>query len=432
MAVNNLTFNQAANLINWIAARATGGTYSGTMPIPQDEQEFVSVGQIALKAGYDPLATAISQVLSETIFSVRPYEAKFKGLEATEQRYGAITRKLAVVDKDIEEDQKFDLTDGQAIDHYEVKKPQVLQLNFYGANEYQDHLTIYTEQLDNAMTGSQMFGEFITMIYQNISDKLEQANEELARGTLTNLIAGILLENAGQTKGSSGSRVIDLVDLFNDEYGTEYTTTEDIKQDNKWDQFVKFTSATIAKYSRKLEERSMFYHTCPNGQKLMKHTPKRDQRLFIMADYLADIKAEVLSGTYHDNYLDLIGNVEEVSFWSNPLRPYALNGERYYTLLIGSSSQNPNANGTLATGQLASALKKNKVLGVLMDRDAAGYVNIKDTMATTPLNAAGLYYNTYWHRTQKFWNSMEENAIVFVAGTTDADDGGSAGGGGAA
>lgn len=427
MAVNNLTFNQAANLINMITAKATGGTYSGT--VPQTEQEFVSVGQIALKTGYDPLTTAISQVLSETIFSVRPYEAKFKGLEASSQRYGAITRKLAVIDKDIEEDQKFSLVDGESIDHYEVKKPQVLQLNFYGANEYQDHLTIYTEQLDNAMTGSQMFGEFITMIYQNISDKLEQANEELARGTLTNLIGGILMENELNTKGSSGSRVIDLVDLFNDEYGTEFTTTEDIKQDNKWDQFVKFTSATIAKYSRKLEERSMFYHTCPNGDKLMKHTPKRDQRLYIIADYLADIKAEVLSGTYHDNYLDLIGDVEEVSFWSDPLNPYKLDTDRPYTFLVGLRD---GESGSLNTRTLVGDTRTSKVLGIIMDRDAAGYVNVKDTMATTSLNAAGLYFNTYWHRTQKFWNSMEENAIVFVAGSTTSSGGGSESGGGAA
>lgn len=417
MAVNNLTFNQAANLINMITAKATGGTYSGT--VPQTEQEFVSVGQIALQTGYDPLGTAISQVLSETIFSVRPYEAKFKGLEASSQRYGAITRKLAVIDKPVEEDQKFELTDGQAIDHYEVKKPQVLQLNFYGANEYQDHLTVYTEQIDNAMTGSQMFGEFITMIYQNISDKLEQANEELARGTLTNLIGGILLEYINSTQGlSAGDRVINLLSGFNDEYGTSYNTVKDVKSAGKWDQFVKFVSATIANYSRRMEERSMFYHTCPNGQKLMKHTPKRDQRLFIMADYLADIKAEVLSGTYHDNYLDLIGDVEEVSFWSDPSLPYNLDGSRYYTYLIGSGEG--STSGTLSTVQLTQDDGQYRILGILMDRDAAGYVNIKDTMATTPLNAAGLYYNTYWHRTQKFWNSFEENAIVFTLGTEES------------
>lgn len=417
MAVNNLTFNQAANLINMITAKATGGTYSGT--VPQTEQEFVSVGQIALQTGYDPLGTAISQVLSETIFSVRPYEVKFKGLEASSQRYGAITRKLAVIDKPVEEDQKFELTDGQAIDHYEVKKPQVLQLNFYGANEYQDHLTVYTEQIDNAMTGSQMFGEFITMIYQNISDKLEQANEELARGTLTNLIGGILLEYINSTQGlSAGDRVINLLSGFNDEYGTSYNTVKDVKSAGKWDQFVKFVSATIANYSRRMEERSMFYHTCPNGQKLMKHTPKRDQRLFIMADYLADIKAEVLSGTYHDNYLDLIGDVEEVSFWSDPSLPFNLDGSRYYTYLIGSGEG--STSGTLSTVQLTQDDGQYRILGILMDRDAAGYVNIKDTMATTPLNAAGLYYNTYWHRTQKFWNSFEENAIVFTLGTEES------------
>ena len=60
MAVNALTFNQLATVLTSIVAQATGKAQITAV----DESQFVSVAQIGLKTGYDPLATAVSQVLS--------------------------------------------------------------------------------------------------------------------------------------------------------------------------------------------------------------------------------------------------------------------------------------------------------------------------------------------------------------------------------
>ena len=132
-SVNDMGFNQLATVLNSIVSQATG-----TAQItPADETQFISVAQVGLKTGYDPLMTAVSQVLSKTIFSVRPYQAKFKGLQADAVRYGNHVRKLTTIDKAWEEDDRIKLTDGSAIDMYTVNKPEVLQTNFYGENVYQ-------------------------------------------------------------------------------------------------------------------------------------------------------------------------------------------------------------------------------------------------------------------------------------------------------
>ena len=68
MAVNNLDFNQLATVLNSIVKQATGQT---TLTATTTS-EFVSIGTLALEAGYDKLATGISQVLQRTIFSTRP------------------------------------------------------------------------------------------------------------------------------------------------------------------------------------------------------------------------------------------------------------------------------------------------------------------------------------------------------------------------
>ena len=268
MAVNNLDFNQAATLLSNILYYAQGRT--GTVPtVPASEQEFVSVGQMALKTGYDKLATAISQVLSETIFSVRPYSRKFKDLNVSEQMYGAITRKLAVVDKPFEDDQKFDLVDGQSVDHYEVKKPLVLQLNFYGANEFQDHVTIYTEQLDMSMTGSAQFAQFISMVMQNMSDKIEQAHEELARNAMNVMIADSIWLSEAQGGNSPYVQKVKLISEYNALTGLSLTATT-VFQPANFPAFIKFCSARIASISDMLTSRSLLFHQNVTGKELMK------------------------------------------------------------------------------------------------------------------------------------------------------------------
>lgn len=389
MAVNDLTFNDLSTVLNEIVSQATG--ISSQAPV--DESSFVSVAQMGLKAGYDPLMTAISQVLSRTIFSERAYTPKFKGIRTTEQRYGAITRKLQVVDKEWVADPKFDLTDGYSIDHYTVRKPEVLQTNFYGANDYMDYITIYTEQLDNAFSGSAQFGEFISMLMTNMSNRINQAHENLARATIANFVTGIATTN-------SAYQIVNLLAEYNSETGQSLTTVTLYAPAN-FDAFVKWADAKFATLSSMLENRSALYHINITGKEIMRHTPKRLQKIYLSKALLEQIKARTLSGTYHDNYLS-IADVEGVDFWQTLQSPNSV--EATPVVL--------QADGTLDSP--VSPVEIENLVGVMFDEEALGYTVVKHTVASTPLNAKGLYYNMYWHFTDKYWNDFTENGIIFI------------------
>ena len=68
MSVNNMSFEQASALLNAIHKQVTGETGIA----PTDVSSFISVATATLKAGYDPVINAISQVVGRTIFSIRP------------------------------------------------------------------------------------------------------------------------------------------------------------------------------------------------------------------------------------------------------------------------------------------------------------------------------------------------------------------------
>ena len=188
MPANELSINQVSTVLNAIVKQATGKNPLATL----DGNNFATVAQLPLKIGYDPIINAISQVLSATIFSVRPYSRKFKGINVSSQRFGNITRKLNIADSDWEDDDRQKLTDGESIDMYVVKKPTVLQTNFYGANAFQRHTTIFKDQLDVAFSSQEEFGRFISMLMSNVSDMIEQGHESMARTCILNYVGGKL------------------------------------------------------------------------------------------------------------------------------------------------------------------------------------------------------------------------------------------------
>ena len=192
---NNLTIDDVSVLANAVLSDAQGIT-DGTTPI--DSGNFVAVAQAALKQGYDPLNTAISQVLSRTIFAERPYSAKFTGLVRDAEQWGNHVRKLNPLDKPIEKDNRFYddlgniLDDGDSVDMYKINKPKVLQTNFYGSDTFQKSYTIWKDQLDSAFESLGQFGSFLSMVANNNNDILTQAREDLARTCVCSLIGATI------------------------------------------------------------------------------------------------------------------------------------------------------------------------------------------------------------------------------------------------
>ena len=390
MAVNNLDFNQLATVLNSIVKQATGQNAI----TPTNTAEFVSVGTTALQAGYDKLATGISQVLQRTIFSVRPYYRKFAGLEADSRRWGAITRKLSIVDKDFENATRFALVDGQEPPSmFSVRKPIVLQENFYGANIFDKAVSIYRDQLDQAFTGPDQFGEFLAMVMGNISDMREQAYENMARATIGNLIGGVI------ASGNS-AQVVHLLTEYNDQTGLNLTATT-VYQPTNFPAFVKWVYGRVAEISAMLTERTTMYHTNVTGKTVARHTPYDRQKVYLYAPTRYQIDSRVIADTFHDSYLRF-ADTETVNFWQSIQTPDSINVQASYL----------QADGTIATDDSAATI--DNIFGVIFDEDAAGVQFFNEWAAPTPFDARNGFYNDWYHWTIRYWNSFTENAIVLL------------------
>ena len=358
-----------------------------------------TVGTTLAQGGYDPIIGALTQVLARTIFSIRPYAQKFKDLNVSEEKWGAVVRKINFIDTALDTtDDRLTLTDGASIDPFVVKKPKVVQTNFYGATQYQDHITIFRDQLDSALKDAAEFGRFISGVLQNIADKLAQIKEAEARGILANFIAA----KAGYDTGNA----INVLQAYYDETGVTLTPATMFDVTN-YTAFSRWLAGFMATLSEKMSERSLKYHMNITGKELMRHTEPRFLKKYISANVANHIDAAVASSLYNEERVTkVLEGAERVSYWQNIEDPYTVDAKPAYL--------------DTATGNVVDALADTKVeniIGVLFDEEALGMTTLSTWSAPSPFNPAGGYYNIYWHFTQKTWNDFTENFVLLYADT---------------
>lgn len=380
-------FSSAA-VLNSIIAQATGNTDIKLT----STSSFISVSNIALGISTDVLLNAISQVLSKTIFSIRPYEAKFKGLMKDSVVFGNHTRKLNIGDNDWEADVRYDLKNGNSVDDQIVSTPKILQTNFYGQNIYARHYTIFRDQLNIALSSEDEFQRFISMIVQNCNDMIEQCHESTARMTLANFIGG-------KVKGDINN-VIHLVTKYNEVAGTTLTT-ETVRQPANFVPFIKWAFGYIGYLSGMLTERSQKFHINVTGKEISRHTPQNKQKLYLFSEYLRDMDASVLSSVYNDQYLKWADH-EQVNFWQSISTPDGINVKASYMKPDGAVEID-------ATGTATS-----NIFGVLFDEDAVGITTCGQWSSASRFNARGGYTNFWYHFNDKYYNDFTENGIVFL------------------
>lgn len=386
MAVNNMSIENAYALIAELHEQATGQKVAA----PVNSADFVSVAQATLAAGYEPVLNAISQVIGRTLMAVRQYNRKFAGLEYSAEKWGGIVRKISFGDRDPVESPVFELVDGASVDQQEVRKPDVLETRYVGSAIFQGHITIFRDQLDLAFSAPAELARFMSALMTNFSNQKEQWLEELSRNALANFIGAKAIVD-------SGAGIVHLLTEYNTLTGLTLTATT-VRQPANWPAFIRWVYARIDQISKKMTERSQLFQAPITGKKIFRHTPVEDQKVYVLDEFLSSIKAEVLSTTYNDSYLQL-ADTEAVGYWQDILEPDVVDVTPSYM----------DVDGTVKTG---AEQDLSDVIGVIFDRDAVGYNIYMDTIDASPFNAKGLYYNLFQNCRVMYTNDLTEKGVV--------------------
>ena len=400
MSVNTLTFQQSSAVLNSLVQQATGRS-----AVINTEADFISVAQTALTLGKDVIFNELSNVLAKTIFAIRPYSASMRGLEKDLPQWGAYMRKFNIVVSDWKDDDayKYPVTfdasqtsnptgNGRSVDHWIINKRDFVQTNFLGQSVFADHYTVFEDQLETAFRSSAEFGQFLSMITTDMSNKIELAKENLSRGLVANFIGGLIAEN-------NASRNVHLLTEYNELTGLSLTATTVFQPDN-YPAFMKWVYGRIASVASLFKEMSTRYQTSLTGKPVPRHTPYNKQKMYMLGQDRYAIDSRVLADTFHDNYLKY-ADVETINFWQGIDTPDKIMVTPTYT----------NTSGVATTG---SAVTKTGIFALLFDEDAMGWAMIHEKVIPTPVNARGEYRNMWYHMRLRCFSDNTEKGVVFL------------------
>ena len=368
-----MTTEQIYTLVNEVNAEAFG-TNALTVV---DTSSLISLGKTVLSSSTNTEAflNTLAQRIGRTILRFRDYRNKLGDMVLNDFEYGAILQKIYVYMPKAEEDQSYDLVDGQSVDHYEVSKPQVDQKLFVTRTPYQFKITIQDEHLKEAFLTESAMGAFIGVVFGQVRNAIECSLENLARVTLATAIA----ETAGT------SRMIDLVTLYNSLYSG---SLDAVTCQNDPD-FMRFAMSTINSYIDGIQDMSTLY----NDGSLETFTPKEDIRVKVIASFMRRLETVVEYAAFHDQFVRPDSDIVRINYWQSAQDPMDIKITR------------PSDSDSVSRGN---------VIALIHDRDAMGVYKIDERVATTPINAAGLYYNTYYHQKELRFIDLSENFLAFT------------------
>lgn len=374
--------NQLYDLINDVN-KQTIGTENLTI---LNTEQLVALGDFIFNSGSVDLwtNTLLSRIASTKI-SYRAYQSKLGIYAVSDITMGLIMQKIKVDMPNAVEDVTTQLQDGESVDMYIVSKPTAHQKLFAKRTPATFFRTTQRKWLREAFTSESAMGSFLAAVQGEVNNKIELTQENLARLTMANFMCLI---------SQTSSRVVDLVTEYNALTDNDVPTGEGALLDEGFCRYALGRMNKIAKY---METMSRLY----NDGSVDRHSPKGSQRFVSLIDFRTALETQVQWAAFNERYVATKNGVE-VPYWQSAKSPFDIK-LRIHEGTEDTEDDDDDVDITLSN-----------VVGMIHDVDAFGTYRKEMDVITTPVNARGAYYNTFWHLNDLYFNDVSENGILFT------------------
>ena len=380
--------NQIYTIVNEVNAEAFGSTDIDVI----DSQGLVSLGDTVLSSSTNTEAflNTLVQRIGRTIISFRQYRNKLSDMVVNDFEYGAILQKIRVHLTEAETDPAYALTDGQSVDPWKINKPDVEQKLFVTRTPYMFSVTIARKQLKEAFLNESAMGAFIGAIFGQVRNSIEVSLESLGRHCIANMIGEFTPGTPTGGEATTLKHEVALCTLYNTARGYESTDAGFVDEDTALfnEDFLRFAVKTMKMYSDNMTDMSSLY----NDGEIGTFTPREDQRLKVLSSFERALETVVQYSAFNEEMVRL-NAFSTLNFWQSAQDPS-------YVMVDRASD--------------GAQVVKTHIVGVLYDRDALGMYKRDEDVMTTPVNARGLYYNTFYHQIELWFNDTSENFVYFT------------------
>lgn len=390
---------QIYTLINSVSGEVLGKTDIVT----EDLTGIVDLGkEVFNQNAVDNYVKSLVNHIGKVIFVNRPYAGKVPSVLMDAWEFGSVLEKISADVPEAEENETWDLTDGQTYSQDVFHKPTVTAKFFNSKVTFEVPVSITERQVKESFSNAAQLNGFISMIYAAVEKSMTIKADALIMRTINNMIAETVLADAqafgataaGDMAGAdlssaSTARCVNLLKLYNDKTGasTKLTAAKAITDPD----FIRFASYVMGTYADRLQSISTVFNV--GGKE--RFTPKDMLHVVLLSDFAKAAQTYLYSDTFNRGDV-LLPQAETVPFWQG-------SGQNYEFASTG------NINIKESGGK---AVEISGVLGVMFDRDALGVCNL-DRRVTTNYNAKAEFFNNYYKFDAGYFNDTNENFVVF-------------------
>lgn len=390
---------QIYTLINSVSKEVLGKTDI----VSEDLTGIVDLGtEVFNQNAVDNYVKSLVNHIGKVIFVNRPYAGKVPSVLMDAWEFGSVLEKISADVPEAEENDTWDLTDGQTYSQDVFHKPTVTAKFFNSKVTFEVPVSITERQVKESFSNAAQLNGFISMIYAAVEKSMTIKADALIMRTINNMIAETVLADAqafgataaGDMAGAdlasaSTARCVNLLKLYNDKTGasTKLTAAKAITDPD----FIRFASYVMGTYADRLQSISTVFNV--GGKE--RFTPKDMLHVVLLSDFAKAAQTYLYSDTFNRGDV-LLPQAETVPFWQG-------SGQNYEFASTG------NINIKESGGK---AVEISGVLGVMFDRDALGVCNL-DRRVTTNYNAKAEFFNNYYKFDAGYFNDTNENFVVF-------------------
>lgn len=390
---------QIYTLINSVSKEVLGKTDI----VQEDLTGIVDLGtEVFNQNAVDNYVKSLVNHIGKVVFVNRPYSGKVPSVLMDAWEFGSVLEKISADVPEAEENDTWNLTDGQTYSQDVFHKPTVSAKFFNSKVTFEVPVSITERQVKESFSNAAQLNGFISMIYAAVEKSMTIKADALIMRTINNMIAETVLADAqafgataaGDMAGAdlssaSTARCVNLLKLYNDKTGasTKLTAAKAITDPD----FIRFASYVMGTYADRLQSISTVFNV--GGKE--RFTPKDMLHVVLLSDFAKAAQTYLYSDTFNRGDV-LLPQAETVPFWQG-------SGQNYEFASTG------NINIKESGGK---AVEISGVLGVMFDRDALGVCNL-DRRVTTNYNAKAEFFNNYYKFDAGYFNDTNENFVVF-------------------
>ena len=368
-----------------IVNSATSEVLGKTDVVNDDLSNLVDVGnEIFNSDNVDNYVKKLIDRIGQVIFVNRLYAGGVPSVLMDSWEYGSVVEKISADMPEADENDSWNLQDGQTYSQDTFYQPKVSAKFFNSKVTFDVKLSFTTEQVKESFSNVNELNGFISMLETGVKNSMTVKLDGLIMRTINNMTGQIL-------NSANGLQKVNLLTEYNAVSGQTLTANKALMDKD----FLKFASLTIKKYQARITKMSTLF----NAGGKARFTTTDNLHTVLLSDFADSAEVYLLSDTYHNDTVSL-PNHETVPYWQGSGKSYAFDDVSKIDVKIDAGNKTPKQ------------VTQTGILGVMFDTNALGVSNLNQR-TTTSYNARAEFYTNYYKMDAGYFNDLNENFVVF-------------------